>query len=205
LHAFRSRLVQHPSDPLDRVYKAGRNSATVSNRIPRGVELRTNVAVSPYEDRYRDQCRQLWAELTQKHRDIYRDQGIGGPEPGLFFDEHLEKAGRDRILLAFIGDEVVGMLGYLQTEEEIEVEPLVVSQNHRGEGVGTALMSAFMERVRDSDAKYLNVRPVARNKEALEFFRKKGFDKVGRVELFMDRTGKKWEKGVRLHDADYQC
>lgn len=161
------------------------------------------IAVRPYSDEYREKCRELWHELTQRHRDIYDDQSIGGDTPGLYFDEHLEKAGKDHILLAFIGKEVVGMLGYVQADEEIELEPLVVSAHHRGKGIGTALVKAFMDRVKDSGAKYLNVRPVARNKEALEFFRKKGFDKIGRIELFIDRTGKEWKKGVELFDRQY--
>ena len=33
--------------------------------------------------------RDLWRQLTQRHRDIYDDQSIGGDDPGLQFDDYL--------------------------------------------------------------------------------------------------------------------
>jgi len=47
-----------------------------------------------------DQCRSLWAEMVQRHRDIYNDQSIGGDNPGLEFDIHLERVGPQYIWVA---------------------------------------------------------------------------------------------------------
>jgi len=47
------------------------------------------------------------------------------------------------------------------------------------------------------------VRPVARNKRALEFFRSRGFNKIGRVELFVDYTGKDWKEDLKLFDLEF--
>ena len=52
--------------------------------------------------------------------------------------------------------------------------------------------------------KYLNVRPVARNAEAITFFKEMGFENIGRVELFMDFSDKKWRKGIELHDVPFK-
>lgn len=161
------------------------------------------IAVRKYRDKDKTACRKLWAELTQWHRDIYGDQSIGGPDPGLYFDEHLKKAGPEHMLVAVDGRKIVGLTGYLVMDEEIEVEPLVVAASYRGKGIGTMLLDSLIERVQGTGIKYLNVRPVARNKKALEFFRSRGFDKIGRVELFIDRTGKDWKEDLKLFDLEF--
>lgn len=84
-------------------------------------------------------CRSLWVELTEWHRQIYGSPEIGGADPGRRFDEHLELVGGDRIWLATIGGEVVGMVGMIQTKDEIELEPIVVSERWRGRGIGRQL------------------------------------------------------------------
>ncbi|OGS42142.1 MAG: hypothetical protein A3K67_01095 [Euryarchaeota archaeon RBG_16_62_10] len=162
------------------------------------------IHIRAYGEEHREDCRRLWAELTQRHRDIYDDQGIGGADPGKYFDEHLEKIGPGRILVALARSKVVGFVGYMPGEDEVEVEPLIVSTSYRGKGVGTMLLDAVKDRLKDTGLKYLSVRLVARNKDAIEFFRKNGFDKVGRIELFIDLTCKDWEKGLKLFDMDFE-
>jgi len=111
-------------------------------------------------------------------------------------------------MVAVSGDEVVGLVGMLWPDErsieEIEVEPLIVSGSHRGKGVGSMLLDAVIKRVEGKGIKYLTVRPVMRNVKALEFFRKRGFDKVGRVELFIDYTDREWKKNLSLLDLDFE-
>lgn len=162
-----------------------------------------DIAIRGYRSEDKEACRGLWAELTQWHRDIYDDQGIGGPEPGLHFDEHLEKAGPEHLQVAVDGDVIVGLVGYLVMDEEIEVEPLVVKSSHRGRGIGSMLVNSVVERVSNTGIKFLSVRPAARNTKALEFFRAKGFDKIGRVELFIDYTGREWKKDLRFLDLEF--
>lgn len=156
-----------------------------------------------YRDEDRDACRRLWTGLTQWHRDIYDDPGNGGLEPGLHFDEHFKKAGVDHVLVAVDGNTVVGLVGYLADNEEIEIEPLVVSASHRGRGIGSSMLNSVIQRAKNTNIKYISVRPVVRNKRALEFFRSRGFDKVGRVELFIDCEGSEWKKDLRLFELDF--
>lgn len=162
-----------------------------------------SIVVRGYRSEDKESCRALWAELTQWHRDIYGDQGIGGPQPGLHFDEHLKLVGAEHLLVAVDGDEVVGLVGYLVEEEEIEVEPLVVARSHRGKGIGSMLLNSVVDRVSNTGIKFLSVRPVARNKRAIQFFREKGFDKIGRVELFIDYTGREWKKDLSFLDLEF--
>lgn len=161
------------------------------------------VEVREYQEKDRDACRQLWKELTIWHRRIYNDSSIGGPEPGLYFDKHLAKTGPDHLLVAVTGAKVVGLVGYLVFDEEIEIEPLVVAESWRGKGTGKMLLDTLMKRVEGTGIKFLTVRPTARNVMALEFFRNRGFDKIGRIELFIDYTGGKWKEDLKLFDLDF--
>jgi hypothetical protein len=67
-------------------------------------------------------------------------------DPGRRFDEHLERVGAKRIWLATIDGEVVGMMGVIQTDDEIELEPIVVSEQWRGRGIGAPQWSSVPKR-----------------------------------------------------------
>jgi ribosomal protein S18 acetylase RimI-like enzyme len=163
------------------------------------------VVVRGYKDKDKEACRGLWSELTQWHRDIYDDSGIGGANPGLYFDEHLKKVGPSKLIVASIGSKVVGLVGYMEGEEEFEVEPLIVSKDCRDKGIGTMLLNEVKKRVaKQKGVKYLSVRPVARNERAIEYFCSRGFDKIGRIELFIDFTGREWKKDFRLFERQYE-
>jgi ribosomal protein S18 acetylase RimI-like enzyme len=163
------------------------------------------VFIRGYKDKDREECRALWGELTQWHRDIYDDSGIGGANPGLHFDEHLKKVGHRQLIVASVGSKVVGLVGYMDGEEEFEVEPLIVSRDCRGKGIGTMLLNEVRKRVqKQKGVKYLSVRPVARNERAIEYFRSRGFDKIGRIELFIDFSGREWKKDMSLFERQFE-
>ena len=163
-----------------------------------------DVEIRSYREEDKEACRELWKELTLWHREIYDDSSIGGNEPGLYFDEHLAKAGPDHLFVAVCGGAVVGLTGYIMMGSEAEVEPLVVSTEFRGRGIGTLLLEEVARRLKGTGIRYLNVRPVTRNIKALEFFRSHGFDKLGRIELFIDYTGQEWKKDLKLFDMEFE-
>lgn len=151
-----------------------------------------------------DACRGLWQELTERHREIYADPTIGGDDPGRFFDDHLRRVGPKRIWVAEEKGKVVGFVGLIVEGEDAEIEPLVVERASRGRGIGVRLATEAMAKARLlKGVKFLTVRPVARNREAIEFFWKLGLVNVGRVELFTDLAGKRWKKGFRMHDLEF--
>ncbi len=150
-------------------------------------------------------CRSLWVELTEWHRQIYGSPEIGGADPGRRFDEHLELVGGDRIWLATIGGEVVGMVGMIQTKDEIELEPIVVSERWRGRGIGRQLAEHVVGEARAAGMGQLLVRPVARNAAAIRFFYDLGFDALGQVELVLDfrpLADQRWRPGATIADRD---
>ncbi len=153
-------------------------------------------------------CRALWADLTQHHRDLYGDPTIGGDQPGLYFDELLARAGRERLWVAEHAGQVVGVTGLLVNGQEAEVEPLVVLPMYRGQGIGRLLVERAVAEARNLDVRYLSARPVARNERAISFFYGAGFQTLGHIELFMDLKPEApgtWKPGPELfgHAFDY--
>ena len=132
-----------------------------------------------------DMCRSLWAEMVQRHRDIYNDQSIGGDDPGLEFDKHQERVGSDSIWLAEIDGEVIGLTSLIIKDQEAEIEPIIVAHKHRGKGIGERLIKYAIEEARKLKVLCLYVRPVARNKEAISFFYDCGFRTIGHIQLFI--------------------
>lgn len=186
---------------------------------PHGVTVRT------YRPCDLDACRALWTELVERHREIYGDPTIGGTEPGLYFDRHLARAGAEHVFVAEVSGSltpihspggrgerlrkrtIVGLTGLLATEEGPEVEPVVVARGHRGAGIGRALVEHAMAAARAAGARFLSVRPVARNVDAIRFFRRSGFRTLGRVEMFVDLGGppRRWQPAPRVLSEEFDC
>ena len=155
-----------------------------------------------------DSCRGLWEELTQHHREIYDDPSIGGDDSGHYFDEHLARVGPERIWVAERDGEVLGFVGLILEEQGAEVEPVIVASRHRGKGIGRALLSRAVEEARKLGVRYLTVKPVARNVEAISFFHRSGFRTLGHIDLFMDLGQPEpgaWKPGLELfgHSFEY--
>jgi N-acetylglutamate synthase-like GNAT family acetyltransferase len=127
-------------------------------------------------------CRELWRSLTQRHRDLYGDPTLGGDDPGLELDAYLDSAPH-RLWVAEHAGRVVGLCGLLVRGEESELEPIVVDPTHRGRGVGALLARSAVQESRRLGVKYVNVRPTARNLDAIRFFHREGFRLLGRLEL----------------------
>ncbi len=97
------------------------------------------MVIRGYQSADLDDCRALWAEMTQRHRDIYDDPTIGGEDPGLEFDSHLARVGPDLIWVAESDDGVVGFVSLIHEGEEAEIEPIIVRSEVRSAGIGHQL------------------------------------------------------------------
>ena len=161
--------------------------------------------IRPFEETDRRACQNLWRELIEHHREIYQDPSIGGDDPGAVFDRHAANPALRGLWVAESRTEVVGMVGLLVSGDETEIEPLVVTRKWRGRGVGGELLQHAVGEARQTGAKFLNVRPVARNTEAIRFFASAGLSLVGRVELFTvlkETSNCEWLDGVRIADLN---
>ena len=158
-----------------------------------------------YEPSDLEACRKLWVELTQKHRDIFDAPEIGGKDPGRAFDEHLAKVDAENLWVAEVEGQVVGLAGLIPDPSELE--PVVVSEPHRGQGIGRLLAETVISAAREGGARTIQVRPVGRNVEAIRFFHELGFDTIYRLELGMDLVDRErdpWIPGERLADRDFR-
>lgn len=151
-----------------------------------------------------EQCRDLWRELTEWHREIYEDPRIGGEHPENYFDEHLAKVGPENLWVAATDSKIVGLIGLMQKGNEFEIEPLIVGRAYRGEGIGTRLVEKIVAEARKRGLKLLNVSPVARNAKTIKFLYKAGFQNLGYIQLFIDFTDHKWKDGPTLFGCRFK-
>ena len=150
--------------------------------------------------------RALWAQLTEYHRGIYGDPSIGGDDPGAGFDGYLAMPERIGSWVAELDGAVVGLTGLLDHGESAEVEPVVVTEEARDQGIGRLLIGAMVKEARARGYEYLAIRPVARNVAAVRRFHAAGFRALGgHIDLTMDLAERRheWLPGASLHGLDF--
>jgi GNAT superfamily N-acetyltransferase len=168
--------------------------------VPSQVIIR-DYAVSDY-----GACRSLWAELTEHHRRIYGDSSIGGDDPGAGFDDYLATSQGTGSWVAEVERSVVGLTGLFDRGASGEVEPVVVTETARGQGIGGMLISRVVDEARARKYEYLAIRPVARNVDAVRSFHAAGFRAIGgHIDLTMDLAARRhgWLSGANLHGLDF--
>lgn len=164
------------------------------------------VSVRAYAEGDYRACRSLWAELTEYHRGIYGDPSIGGDDPGAGFDEYLAIPQRLGSWVAEVHGSVVGLTGLLGRGTSGEVEPVVVTEAARGQGIGRMLISRVAGEALGRGYEYLAIRPVARNVAAIRRFHAAGFRTLGgHVDLTMDLAERRhaWLEGAGLHGLGF--
>ena len=151
-------------------------------------------------------CRSLWAELTEYHRRIYGDPSIGGDDPGAGFDDYLAASQRLGSWVAESHGSVVGLTGLLDRGTSGEVEPVVVAEAARDQGIGRMLIARVVDEARAHGYEYLAIRPVARNVAAVHRFYAAGVRTLGgHIDLTMDLAARRhqWLSGASLHGLDW--
>lgn len=168
--------------------------------------MSTSFVIRKYQNEDRKQCRFLWRELTEWHREIYQDPTIGGKSPEDYFDEHLKEVGADQIWVAVHKSQVIGLVGLVIEEKEGEIEPIIIKRDFRKKGIGKQLIETVISEVRSRGMRFLKVRPVARNIEAMKFLHKRGFKNLGHIEMFMDLSDSKrrpWKVGPEISGCKF--
>ena len=147
--------------------------------------------IRPYEDRDYDACRALWVELTERHRLIFDDPTIGGDDPGTAFDSYLALGTRAANWVYDDGS-VVGFTGLLLDGGGGQVEPVVVTESRRSQGIGRELIETVIAEARARGLGMIEIHPVVANAEAMSLFHEIGFRTIGHIDLF-----------IKLDDGDY--
>ncbi len=165
------------------------------------------MVIRGYKSSDLEACRNLWAEMTQRHREIYDDSSIGGDDPGLEFDGHLSQVGPALIWVAEADQEVVGFVSLIHKGEEAEIEPIVVRSDVRGGGIGYQLVDHAVDEAGKLGVLCLSVNPVARNEAAISFFYDAGFRKMGHIQLFKwlgDSFPGQWKEGLEMYGKSFE-
>lgn len=165
--------------------------------------------IRSYRDDDLEICRELWLQLTERHREIYETANIGGDNPGLQFDAHLDRVGREHIWVAELEGRVVGMAGMIPENHDgsPELEPIIVLPEARGSGIGRQLVEQVFAAARAMGSRDVVVSAVGRNEEAIRFYHEMGFDVIGYVEMFHDfrpRSEQPWRDGEEIADRRFR-
>jgi len=162
-----------------------------------------SLIIQNYHESDREQCRSLWRELTEWHREIYQDLTIGGEHPEDYFDKHLAKVGPDKLWVAIQASKVVGLVGLIVEGNVAEIEPLIISKTDRGKGIGRQLIETVVSEARKMGIRILSIKPVARNIKTIKFLYKHGFQNLGHIELFMSFSDYAWKSGPEIFGCKF--
>ncbi len=148
-----------------------------------------NVSVRPYRPTDHRAGRALWAEFIETKRELYGEPG-GHGDPGAGFEEYLTQLNLTGMWVAeHPEDGVIGLVGLLLSGRAGEVNPVVVTERYRGQGVGRALLAHVAEEARRRGLRQLAVVPDSRNVAAFRCLHAAGYDRMAAVRLTLDLTG----------------
>ncbi len=163
------------------------------------------VSIRPYRPTDHNACRGLWAELVETKRELYNDPG-DGRDPGAGFEAYLTRLDLSGMWVAeHPEDGVVGFIGLLLAGRTGEVNPVVVTRRHRGQGIGTSLLEHVAEQARRRSLRQLAVVPDSRNVAAIRCLHSAGFDMLAAVRLTLDITAPRRDtRDVELHGLQFR-
>ena len=161
------------------------------------------VIIRSYKKTDFEACKSLHSELTEHHREIYEDPTIGGENPSWWLEGLIKRPDLKGLWVAEINNNVVGFTGLFINGDLGEIEPVVVTKDLRHNGIGQKLVQRATMTAKEAHIRFLSVKPVARNVNAIGFFTILGFNKIGGIELFRDlleSSDKKWKTGIVIHN-----
>jgi GNAT superfamily N-acetyltransferase len=183
------------------------------------------VVIRGYRPADHGACRRLWAELTTEHRHRYPGaQPVPSAAPatvdelgaaaipsdsssGAGFEEYLTRLDLSGMWVAQHATAgVVGFIGLILRGRAGSVDPVVVTGDRRGQGIGRALLGYVGEQARRRGMRELTISPALRNVEAVRCLYRAGFDAAATVTLALDLSGREgqWRDGVDLHGVRFR-
>ncbi|MBO4209738.1 GNAT family N-acetyltransferase [Micromonospora echinofusca] len=146
-----------------------------------------DAVIRPYRPADHAAGRRLWGELTRQHRELYDEPGVVGGDRDATFDGYLTRLELSGVWVAEHHQAgVVGLAGLVLVGRSARVEPVVVTERHRGRGIGRSLLGHVAGQARRRGISRLTVAPEARNVSALRCLHAAGYDLLSAVELTLD-------------------
>ena len=100
--------------------------------------------------------------------------------------ESIFSGDRPRFALVYHESNIVGFIVGNQDGSEWEIENIAVAQQVKRHGIGSALLSAFMELAQQNDAAEVLLEVRASNEPAQRLYAKHGFVEIGRRRGYYD-------------------
>jgi GNAT superfamily N-acetyltransferase len=166
-----------------------------------------SVTIRAYRPTDHRHCRALWADLVREHRALYHESAPANEDPGAAFEEYLTRLDLSGMWVADDGTTgVIGLVGLLLDGRAGEVEPVVVAESRRGQGIGRALLNHVAEQARRRGLRQLTISPESRNVEAIRCLHGAGYSALARITLAIDLSnrGHDWQDGVDLHELRFE-
>jgi GNAT superfamily N-acetyltransferase len=183
------------------------------------------VVIRGYQPTDHSACRRLWAELTSEHGRLYpgappvpaaTPAAVGqlgaamspaDAASGAGFEEYLTRLDLSGMWVAYHADQgVVGFIGLILQGRAGAVDPVVVTAERRGQGIGRGLLGHVAEQARRRGMRELTISPALRNLEAIRCLYRAGFDAAATVTLGLDLTGRngQWRDGLDVHGVRFR-
>ncbi|BBH65389.1 hypothetical protein ACTI_20740 [Actinoplanes sp. OR16] len=165
----------------------------------------TPVAVRSYRPSDHSAGRNLWAELTRQHNEMYGEETA---DDGAGFEEYLTRLDLSGLWVADHADDgVIGMVGLIMRGRAGEVDPVVVTVTHRHKGVGRILLQHVAAEAKNRSMTSLTISPESRNVDAIRSLHAAGYDVVSSIELTMDlsrHSNAYQQEGLQLHELPFR-
>jgi GNAT superfamily N-acetyltransferase len=107
------------------------------------------------------------------------------PTHHLSLDDVRDRLERHRILVAYLGDEVVGSITVRPANEDTDAVTVIarVLEQHRGQGFGSNLYARALDQARELGAEAVETVVLSANEDGLRFAEKHGFVETERYLL----------------------
>jgi DNA-binding MarR family transcriptional regulator/GNAT superfamily N-acetyltransferase len=132
------------------------------------------VEITGFEERYAQDFGRLNYEWVEEFFEVEEHDREQLDHPG---KNIIEPGGQ--ILLAKIGDEIVGTAALIKMEgNHFELAKMAVSKNHRGHSIGKKLMIACLEYAKNADKESIILESNRKQVPAINMYRKFGFVEI---------------------------
>ena len=144
-------------------------------------------AIRAMQDDDRRPAAALYAAVAEERTGI-------GAEPPVDLDRRAARFDIDSAFVAVAGDEIIGLLHVEATGFGFGELGMLVARDWRGQGVGSALVTAAIDWARKRGLHKLSLSVFTHNEAAIALYRKFGFVEEGRrVKHFRRANGELWD------------
>jgi GNAT superfamily N-acetyltransferase len=170
------------------------------------VSEQTRATIRPYRPTDHAAGHRLWAEFAAEQHALYPTPAGRDADAGTAFEEYLARIDLSGVWVADDPEAgVIGLAGLILRGRVGEVEPVVITADRRGQGIGRALLGHVAAQARNRGLASLTISPAARNIAAIRCLHAAGYDALSAIELTLDLSRRReWRDGVDFQDLRFR-